>query len=127
MVKCDCYHKVFGKEVCYGTKEREECKCGGDAIRCDFYPTRRAMAICEDRVTDIFTLLQKVRRKGYELTFRPDELHIGAVKIKLSDPETMHHIEIRMGVDQNYFKEPNSIIFETIGEMFKDMDNYKEV
>lgn len=55
MNKCDCYHKetlVVGYEfpnlpvrkaigVCYGTKEREECTCGGDKHRCNFYPEKR--------------------------------------------------------------------------------------
>ena len=56
MKKCDCYdvaEEIFGwlnsdtpilKEVsrCYGTKEREECACGGDRSQCDFYPEIRA-------------------------------------------------------------------------------------
>lgn len=35
--KCGCYHIVHGKNVCYGTKECEECVCGGDRKNCDFY------------------------------------------------------------------------------------------
>ena len=27
--------------VCFGTKEREECSCGGDRTKCDFYPEVR--------------------------------------------------------------------------------------
>lgn len=38
---CSCYQKVFGKTVCYGTKEREECSCGGDKRKCNFYPEYR--------------------------------------------------------------------------------------
>lgn len=70
MNKCDCYHTrtkttyldpasiahitgkwpknngVIEKEVgeCWGTKEREECSCGGDRTRCDFYPEVREKA-----------------------------------------------------------------------------------
>lgn len=29
------------KAYCYGTKECEECKCGGDRHKCDFYPENR--------------------------------------------------------------------------------------
>lgn len=51
---CECYResvefyykndyrklqRVVGR--CIGTKEREECACGGDESMCDFYPERR--------------------------------------------------------------------------------------
>lgn len=29
------------KQICNSTKEREECTCGGDATKCDFYPEKR--------------------------------------------------------------------------------------
>ena len=45
MVDCSCYHdeiNFLGKRgVCWGTKERESCSCGGDAAKCDFYPIVR--------------------------------------------------------------------------------------
>ena len=62
MNKCDCYHietirhytynPVTGNPighdidvgVCWGTKECEECSCGGDKIKCDFYPEIRQKA-----------------------------------------------------------------------------------
>ena len=51
---CECYResvefyykndyrksqRVVGR--CMGTKEREECACGGDQSMCDFYPEKR--------------------------------------------------------------------------------------
>lgn len=27
--------------VCYGTRERDECTCGGDRSKCNFYPKIR--------------------------------------------------------------------------------------
>jgi len=30
---CKCWHDG----ICWGTKEREECRCGGDERKCDFY------------------------------------------------------------------------------------------
>lgn len=27
----------YGKAICYGTKEREECSCGSDKNKCNFY------------------------------------------------------------------------------------------
>lgn len=48
MSKCDCWHEVEPfcyndkiNGVCYGTKEREYCQCGGDNAKCDFYPEKR--------------------------------------------------------------------------------------
>ena len=60
--KCDCYHIEKKRQytyhpitgdpighdvyvgVCWGTKECEECSCGGDKIQCDFYPEVRKKA-----------------------------------------------------------------------------------
>lgn len=59
MIKCDCYHERIKYEytynqytgerirnevdtgVCYGTFECEECTCGGDERKCDFYLEKR--------------------------------------------------------------------------------------
>lgn len=32
------------KNVCNGTRERDECFCGGDPSKCDFYPKKREVA-----------------------------------------------------------------------------------
>lgn len=52
--KCGCFQK--GERIigwvnnnpitktfyfCNGTKERDECSCGGDESKCDFYPNKR--------------------------------------------------------------------------------------
>ncbi len=37
--KCDCYDN--GR--CKGTKEQEECSCGGLCSKCDFYPEKRGI------------------------------------------------------------------------------------
>ena len=60
--KCDCYHTqkkrrytfhpITGNpighdvdvSVCYGTKEIDECHCGGDRTKCDFYADVRKAA-----------------------------------------------------------------------------------
>ncbi len=60
--KCHCYHtqkktrytynQYTGSPiphdievgVCWGTKETDECNCGGDMTQCDFYPEVRAKA-----------------------------------------------------------------------------------
>lgn len=42
--ECSAYHEEYGRKVCYGTKEREECICGGDRRKCDFYEDVRRRA-----------------------------------------------------------------------------------
>ena len=56
MNKCECYEerevidnysfnfdrRLIG--ICNGTKERDECRCGGDPAKCDFYPEIREKA-----------------------------------------------------------------------------------
>lgn len=60
--KCHCYHTqkklrytynpITGSPiphdievgVCWGTKECDECNCGGDETKCDFYPEVRKRA-----------------------------------------------------------------------------------
>lgn len=39
--RCDCFKSIYEKTVCYGTKDREECKCGGDKSKCNFYSDKR--------------------------------------------------------------------------------------
>lgn len=42
---CKSFHEDFpGHPVCYGTKERESCRCGGDESKCDFYEHVREKA-----------------------------------------------------------------------------------
>lgn len=38
---CPAWKREFGKAVCYGTKERSQCICGGNKTSCDFYPEKR--------------------------------------------------------------------------------------
>lgn len=64
MKKCDCYceepkrsprYNVYTGKVdyyveevsgrCNGTRERDECSCGGDRTQCDFYPDVRDKAL----------------------------------------------------------------------------------
>ena len=42
MAKCSSYFQHGLKFLCYGTKEMEECSCGGDTSKCNFYPEKRA-------------------------------------------------------------------------------------
>lgn len=100
MKKCDCYHieskrrytynPITGDpighdidvSVCWGTKETDECSCGGDRTKCDFYPEVREKALkeqepkfgewisVEDRLPeeceDVLTYSDNVQLKKYE-------------------------------------------------------------
>ena len=68
--KCDCYHieskrrhtyhpitgQPIGHDdrvgVCWGTKEIDECSCGGDRAKCDFYPEVRERALRKNNVVE---------------------------------------------------------------------------
>lgn len=54
MEKCSCYyvqqyyangHWCDERQECWGTRERDECSCGGDRTKCDFYPKVREKAL----------------------------------------------------------------------------------
>lgn len=71
MSKCSCYHTkevrnytyhpITGAPiphdqtvgVCYGTKEMDECSCGGDESKCDFYPEKRRGIISTVEVVEL--------------------------------------------------------------------------
>ena len=65
--KCDCYQKRTYKSVngerdfikyeCWGTKERDECSCGGDRTKCDFYPEVREKAEEDSLIIDEDSLI----------------------------------------------------------------------
>lgn len=40
---CDCYR--VKSERCWGTKNKDICRCGGDESKCDFYESVREKAI----------------------------------------------------------------------------------
>lgn len=54
MNKCECYEEkevvdsyLYDRRligICNGTKERDECRCGGNPAKCDFYPEIREKA-----------------------------------------------------------------------------------
>jgi hypothetical protein len=34
---CSCYHSEYDTPRCWGTKDSEECSCGGNKNNCDYY------------------------------------------------------------------------------------------
>lgn len=80
MNKCKCYQKrryirgwkdssspIFEREVgvCYGTKEKEECACGGDRTKCDFYPEIRKEALKKTQKHKISEAIKFLSAVGY--------------------------------------------------------------
>ena len=51
---CECYEErelmdsyLYDRRligICNGTKERDKCQCGGNPVKCDFYPEVREKA-----------------------------------------------------------------------------------
>lgn len=83
MDKCKCYYiqryikgwrnsstPVYEREVvvCYGTKEKEECTCGGDKTKCDFYPEIRRKALEETQEYKISEAIKFLSAVGYKVT-----------------------------------------------------------
>ena len=74
MDKCECYHVIktivtdpFTRTFplqkitceCWGTKEKEECKCEGLRSKCDFYPEVKLQAQKENIVNSVEYKLQE--------------------------------------------------------------------
>ena len=43
---------------CNGTRERDECSCGGDPTKCDFYPEKRELASHDVDTKDLIEALR---------------------------------------------------------------------
>lgn len=90
MDKCKCYHtqnkrkylydiysgncmgwKDVNIGLCWGTKECEECYCGGDRLKCDFYPKVRLKAQKEEIENSLdYKITQAIKLlidNGYEV------------------------------------------------------------
>lgn len=55
--------------VCWGTRECDECSCGGDRTKCDFYPEVRERAKKED---ESFAKLKEIDNIKNELKYYLD-------------------------------------------------------
>lgn len=72
---CDCYHPgAFYSGICYGTRELEECACGGDRLMCDFYKEVREKAEAEYRAD-----VDKLELEFYREFIRKHDLHFEAL------------------------------------------------
>jgi len=61
MKVCECYRTRFkGAEdavqgYCIGTKECEDCSCGGNELKCNFYDYKRERASLEQADSTLYT------------------------------------------------------------------------
>lgn len=63
MAKCDCYFQHGTKFLCYGTKEREECSCGGDESKCNFYPEKRKQKMANEKLLSQLSTIERMLGK----------------------------------------------------------------
>lgn len=120
---CHCYHVEYGKPVCWGTKEREECSCGGDESKCNFYPNKHVKA--EKASTDILSALKRLTDKGYILTISPTCLAPNALKLKLID--NIKGLRLCKAISLKFAEasvlDPTDILVREINNMIDEMDN----
>ena len=92
--ECDCYRqyidrlgKSFGR--CLGTKEIEQCDCGGDASKCDFYPERRK----KSKKPSFYDIIQELIKENFELTIRRGFVFEDTVRLSVRDNKSGRVIE----------------------------------
>lgn len=70
MNKCECWCDINGVWAeCWGTRERDACSCGGDKMKCDFYPEVRERA---KNVPDIRAAITYYNKGINEDIFSPE-------------------------------------------------------
>ena len=82
-IKQSCVSQITGMpfwydvevSYCNGTKERDECLCGGDETKCDFYLEVRERAKKEPKGNSIkaYELLNKFKENLFATEFVSDE------------------------------------------------------
>lgn len=122
MNTCDCFYKIFGKSRCYGTKEMEECSCGGDEAKCNFYPDVRFRAKEEKGPVDISDLTQLLISKGYELTICPGFCP-NVVMFKLRNEDNTYGINRELHLPNNTRYDANGAIYNVFASMIREMNS----
>ena len=92
--ECDCYRqyidrlgKSFGR--CLGTKEIEQCDCGGDESKCDFYPERSK----KSKKPSFYDIIQELIKENFELTIRRGFVFEDTVRLSVRDNKSGRVIE----------------------------------
>lgn len=99
--RTDCMDNIIPTKtvsVCNGTKEREECSCGGNPAKCDFYPEKRKYTCEFYRKKDGWCTERQgpchcpVDGDASKCTF--DEQYTKAYENMLSEKSTETHVNI---------------------------------
>lgn len=66
MSKCKCWHETPNRKQvdaeCWGTRERDACSCGGDQMKCDFYPEIRVKVKSKPDIKPMIVAKTKMTR-----------------------------------------------------------------
>ena len=82
---CSYFRQNHGKTVCVGTKELDICSCGGDKMKCDFYPRVREEAAKENSIRQFETTKERLiraEREIYELNLKLDEKLVECAELR---------------------------------------------
>lgn len=140
MKKCDCYVEVSGfnpdpysslfitQSRCNGTRERDECTCGGDPAKCDFYPEKREAAQEEEIMKHIEYLTSMlysclgVPQLIMETNIKPGAIYYGHHRIYYAHHQWKYGTKIEeyeLNLIKLHF--PNAVIFNPATDLkFKD-------
>lgn len=114
--KCSCYQEIpyqrydFSSDmsiidvvkVCFGTRERDECNCGGDPAKCDFYPEKRekyegvSITMSEDIQSYIKHKIKLLRQLCVRLTNEQLE-HLLSLKTEIAVDNYAHDLIVGKG------------------------------
>ena len=78
-------------QICNGTKEREECSCGGDVTKCNFYPEKREQ---QRTLDDEYSEACKKMLNNHSVS-------TGVDVIELMEDKTMNTAEMYLAAQKN--------------------------
>lgn len=98
-------------KVCMGTKEMEECVCGGDEAKCDFYSYKRNKSR-ESKPKTLFELIKLLLDNNFKLTIQRECLFENFVQITIDD--TVHDQHVMATI-------PDEILIDYIASMTDEL------
>lgn len=126
-MKCDCcepYKIFFGKliGVCMDTKEMEECHCGGDITKCDFYHDKR---MASKNKLNILEAVNNAIENGFEFSISRDRIFKDFIWVSVKDPKTKTTIKKAIKCTNNTFFDYETVMVEMIESMVDELKGEK--
>lgn len=126
-MKCTCYttyKNCFGplRGVCMGTKEMEECYCGGDKTKCDFYHNKRENS---KKKLNILESINDVIENGFEFSMSKDRIFEDFIWVSVRDPKTRFTIKKAIRCVNNAFFDYEAVMVEMIESMVAELKGEK--